>query len=206
MQMTHVALGLTIALLGVTGYLAWEGQVAARGAREELKFVKAHQDANESARPSGSSMVPLPASASITPPPAPPPASGAQPNAELMAGSGALPGGGLTVPKSVTAAEAAGINTNTLTAAQKQVLAAKPMAKVKTVVKDQGFIIIDGGSKQQITKGMKLDIRREGAVLGKVTVTDTVEENEAVADMDLASIPPGVTIEPGDELIQAVSR
>ncbi|MDZ4288915.1 MAG: hypothetical protein U0984_13195 [Prosthecobacter sp.] len=205
--MTHVALALTLALLAVTGYLAWEGQLAAKGARKELEFVKKNQATNEMARPSGKSMVSLPtapATASITPPPLT--ASGVPAGTEVMAGSAALPGGGLTVPKSVIAAEASGVSTNTLTGLQKQVLAAKPVAKVKTVVKDQGFIVLDSGSKQQITKGMKLDIRRDSAVLGKVTVTDAVEETEAVADMDLASIPAGVSIEPGDELIQPVGR
>lgn len=209
MRMTHVALALTVALLAVTGYLAWEGQLAAKGAREELRFVKERENARG---PAGQAMVNLPtrpATASITPPPVPAPASaplGGLPPAEVMAGSGALPGGGLTVPKTVIAAEVAGIATNTLTAMQKQVLAAKPVAKVKTVVKDQGFIVLDSGSKQQIVKGMKLDVRRDSSVLGKVTVTDSVEETEAVADMDLASIPAGVSIEPGDELIQPIGR
>jgi hypothetical protein len=43
-------------------------------------------------------------------------------------------------------------------------------------------------------------------VLAKVRVTETVEENESVADLDLASIPAGVSIEPGDEIIQPVGR
>jgi hypothetical protein len=39
-----------------------------------------------------------------------------------------------------------------------------------------------------------------------VIVTDTIEPNEAVADLDLASIPAGVTLEPGDEIIPPVGR
>ena len=117
-----------------------------------------------------------------------------------------LPGGGLTVPKTVAEAEAKGVNTNTLTPAQKQVMAAVPVAKVKTVVKDQGFIILNAGSKQGITKGQQLEVRRENAILGKLRVSDTIEENEAVADLDLSSIPAGVTIEPGDDVIQPVAR
>jgi hypothetical protein len=220
MQMTHVALTLTIGLLGVTGYLAWEGQQAAKGAREELKFVKERQAAEETAHPSSERSVALPSSATAsvsppvipttpteTPPPTPLPAPNKAPaQEELMAGSGALPGGGLTIPKSVAAAEAAGVNTNTLTAAQKQVLAAKPIAKVTRVVSDQGFVVIDAGSKQGITKGMKLAIRRDSAILGKVAVTDSIDENESVADMDIASVPTGVTIEPGDEIIEAPAK
>lgn len=227
MRMTHFALALTLVLLAITGYLAWEGQVAAQGARKELQFFKEHKEAQETARPSERARVPLPAApapvAATAPAPAPVaaippvaratasitdplPGSGAPAAAAFpeMAGAGSLPGGGLTVPKSVMAAEASGISTNMLTPVQKQVLAAKPVAKVKTVVKDQGFIVIDSGSKQDIKKGMKLDIRRGGAVLGRALVTDSVEESESVADLDIASIPTGVTIEPGDELIAPV--
>jgi hypothetical protein len=117
-----------------------------------------------------------------------------------------LPGGGLTVPKTILAAEAKGINTNTLTPLQKQVMAAKPIAKIKTVVKDQGFVILDAGSKQGLAKGQQLEVRRENGVLGKIRITDTIEENEAVADLDLTSIPAGISIEPGDEVIQPVVR
>jgi hypothetical protein len=213
MRLTHFALALTLVLLAVTAYLAWEGQLAARGAKLELEFVKKNQRAQEDARPTGDTRVALPqapqATTSITPPPVPAPSAAPLPGTAgfpEMAGAGSLPGGGLTVPKSIIAAEAAGITTNTLTPLQKQVLTAPPVAKVKTVVKEQGFIVIDAGLKQQIKKGMKLDIRRAGAVLGKATVTDAVEESEAVADLDIASIPTGVTIEPGDELIQPVGR
>jgi hypothetical protein len=216
MRMTQIALTLTVALLAVTGYLAWEGQQAAKGAREELKFIKSQQAAM-GVDEEGAVIPATRASASITPPapqppaavaasaPVPPPLGGLPTESELMAGSGALPGGGLTVPKAVAEAEAAGINTNTLTPAQKQVFAAKPIAKVKTVVKEQGFIVVEGGSKQGISKGMTLQIRRGAAVLGRATVTDAVEEAEAVADLDFSSIPAGVTIEPGDDLIQPVS-
>lgn len=217
MRLTHFAQALTLILLGITGYLAWEGQQAAKGAREELTFVKKQKGAEQAASPEPSSMIPLPSApaASITPPPAPgtiapPPApvrSALPPeDQEIMAGAGTLPGGGLTVPRSVMEAEAKGISTNTLTPLQQQVLTAKPVAKVKTVVKEQGFVVLDGGAKAGLSKGQKFEIRRGSAVLAKVSVTDAVEENEAVADLDFASIPTGVSIEPGDELIAPVTR
>jgi len=123
-----------------------------------------------------------------------------------MAGAGTLPGGGLTVPKSVIEAESKGISTNTLTPLQKQVLAAQPVGKVKLVVKDQGFVILDIGTKQGVIKGQKFEVRRDNAILGKITVTDAIEEAEAVADLDFTTIPTGVNIEPGDEIIAPVAR
>lgn len=213
MRLTHFAFALTFLLLCITGYLAWEGQEAKRGAMNEVELLKRKQEAREVASPNVSSMMPLPSApaASITPPApgaiaAPSPPSITAPSPPSIAATSSLPGGGLTVPTSIRTAEAKGINTNTLTPLQKQVQDAKPVAKVKTVVKEQGFVIIDAGSKQGIQKGLAFDIRRGDAVLAKVRVTETVEENESVADLDLASIPAGVSIEPGDEIIQPVGR
>ncbi|WP_139373388.1 hypothetical protein [Prosthecobacter debontii] len=211
MRLTQFALALTIILLAITGYLAWEGQQAAKGAREELAFVKKQQAADRAASPEASSLVPLPSvpATSVTPPPEPGTIAKKEADpelAEVMAGAGALPGGGLTVPKSVIQAESQGISTNTLTPMQKQVLAIPAVAKVKTVVKEQGFVVLDAGSKAGLTKGQQLEVRRDSAILGKITVTDSIEETEAVADLDFASIPTGVSIEPGDEVIAPVSR
>ncbi len=205
MRLTHFAFALTFLLLCITGYLAWEGQEAKRGAMNEVALLKKKQEAREVASPNVSSMMPLPSApaASITPPA---PGAIAAPSPPSISAASSLPGGGLTVPASIRTAEAKGINTNTLTPLQKQVQDAKPIAKVKTVVKEQGFVIIDAGSKQGIQKGLAFDIRRGDAVLAKIRVSETVEENESVADFDLASIPAGVSIEPGDEIIQPVGR
>lgn len=207
MRLIHFAQALTLILLGITGYLAWEGQQAARGAKRELEHLKKAQAAEEAAKPVGIAALPsIPAAppATITPPaPGTVAASAAEDAPGLMAGG--LPGGGLTVPKTVVAAEAQGINTNTLTALQQRVLAAKPVAKLKAVVREQGFIVVDAGSKAGLAKGRKFEVRRDGAILARVVIADTVEADEAVADLDLASIPAGVTLEVGDEIIEPVS-
>jgi hypothetical protein len=212
MRLIHFAYILTALLIGATSYLAWEGQQAARGAKEELAFIKKKQATEAYASPTGDSLVPLPGipapATSITPPTPGTLAVTSPVNAPLLTtpATADLPGGGLTVPKTILAAEAKGINTNTLTPLQKQVMAAKPIAKIKTVVKDQGFVILDAGSKQGLKKGQQLEVRRENGVLGKIRITDTIEENESVADLDLTSIPAGISIEPGDEVIQPVVR
>ncbi|GEP41290.1 hypothetical protein [Brevifollis gellanilyticus] len=211
MRLVHFAYILTALLLAATSYLAWEGQQAARGAKEELDFVKKKQAAADSAAPAPESLVavPMPATSSITPPsPGTLAIAPAAPSAPSLSAPTAteLPGGGLTVPKTVVDAEAKGVNTNTLTPAQKQVREAKPIGKVKTIVKDQGFIVLDVGSKQGLAKGQQLEVRRDNSVLGRLRVSDTIEENEAVADLDLSSVPAGVSIEPGDEVIQPTAR
>jgi hypothetical protein len=208
MRLIHFAQALTLILLGITGYLAWEGQQAARGARRELEHFKKTQAAEEAAKPVGmDSLLSAPPAATITPPApgnvASPAAPAEEGGAELL--SGGLPGGGLTVPKTVAAAEAQGINTNTLTSLQQKVLAAKPVAKLKAVVREQGFIVVDAGAKAGLAKGRKFEVRRDSAILARVVIADTVEADEAVADLDLASIPAGVTLEVGDEIIEPVS-
>lgn len=203
MRLIHFAQALTLILLAITGYLAWEGQQAARGAKRELEHLKKTQAAEEASKPLGPQALPaIPPAASITPPAPGALAQTGEP--DLLTGPGSLPGGGLTVPKTVIAAEAQGINTNTLTAAQQQVLAAPAVAKIKTVVKEQGFVILDAGSKKGLAKGQKFHVRRDSAILASIAIADTIEEEEAVADIDLASIPAGVSIEPGDEIIEPV--
>jgi hypothetical protein len=205
MRLIHFAQALTLILLGITGYLAWEGQQAARGAKRELEHLKKAQAAEAAARPVGIAALPSVPPATITPPA--PGTVAAAPATEETSGlmAGGLPGGGLTVPKTVVAAEAQGINTNTLTALQQKVLAAKPVAKLKAVVREQGFIVVDAGSKAGLAKGRKFEVRRDSAILARVVIADTVEADEAVADLDLASIPAGVTLEVGDEIIEPVS-
>ena len=208
MRLTHFALALTVILLAITGYLAWEGQQEIKGLKKERDFERQQRVAEQTANPDPSARVLLPTTpaSSITPPPSPGTIAVEPEPAPLMAGASTLPGGGLTVPKSVIEAEAKGISTNTLTPLQKQVLAAPALARVKTVVREQGFIIIDAGLAQGMAKGQKYEVRRANAVLARVTLTDSIEPNEAVADLDFSSIPTGVTVEPGDELIAPVSR
>ncbi|MES2738682.1 MAG: hypothetical protein V4672_20365 [Verrucomicrobiota bacterium] len=209
MRLTHFALSLTLILLAITSYLAWEGQQEIKGLKREREFDKEQLRAEKTASPDQGSLVPLPSTpaASITPPPAPGTIAAAPtPPAELMAGTSTLPGGGLTVPKTVIEAEAKGISTNTLTSLQKQVIASPAVARVKTVVKDQGFVVLDAGTKQSLAKGQKYEIRRGNSILARITLTDAIEASEAVADLDFASIPAGVEIEPGDEIIAPVAR
>jgi hypothetical protein len=140
---------------------------------------------------------------SISPPP---PTPGTLSNNSGALANGNLPGGGLTVPPAVAAAERQGINTNTLTPVQKQVLSALSLAKVKTVVTEQGFLVLDGGTKKGLRKGQNYQVRRDGGVICRIRISDAVEEEEAVADMELSSIPTGVTVQPGDEIISPVGQ
>ena len=92
-----------------------------------------------------------------------------------------------------------------LTALQKQIIAMPTIAKVKQYEKDAGFVIISAGKSQRVAKGTQFDLRRENAVVGRITIGDTIEEDESVGDLDPRSVPAGVVVEAGDEVIQVVN-
>lgn len=74
-------------------------------------------------------------------------------------------------------------------------------AKVLEAHQDQGFAVINAGKNKQLASGMKFDVRRGDGLVGRVIVSDTIEDTEAVVDIDSTVTLPGVRIEAGDELI-----
>jgi hypothetical protein len=191
MRLSHFALALTIILLAITGYLAWEAQEEAKGARRELELVRKQQAAQESAKPIAPVTV-----ASIPPPPEP-----AVPEVPPLNGSGLMPGAPAVPPAPAPAVSAA-----PLTALQKQLLGMPAVAKVTEVHAEQGFAVISAGKDKQITSGMKFDVRRKDGLVGRVIVGETIEATESVADIDTTAAIPGVSIEAGDELILPVRK
>lgn len=186
MRLSHFALALTIILLAVTGYLAWEAQEEARGARRELDLVRRQQAAKEAAMPVSPTTV-----ASLPPPPVqttPP-----------LGGSGLMPGA--PAPQAVAPPPAA-----PLTALQKQLIGMPAMAKVLEAHNDQGFAVISAGKNKNLERGMKFDVRRGDGLVGRVVVGETVEADTAVVDIDGSVKVPGVQIEAGDELILPVRK
>lgn len=89
---------------------------------------------------------------------------------------------------------------------QKKIVAAKALAKVTHVEMEQGFIAMNAGSKQGITQGQQLEVRRGNAVIARLRVANTVDESESIADFEPSSIPSGITIQKGDEVIRPVSH
>lgn len=210
MRLTQIALALTLILLGATGYLAWQGHQEARGARQQLEFFKSQQQAQANGGPMVSGIVPPPqpgqvAATPVTAPP--PPAVNPVPAAKSAAApSGTLasaPPGPASLPPASPVLPAP--TPPPLTPLQKQIMAMPTIAKVKQFEKDAGFVIISAGKSQRIATGSMFDLRRENAVVGRITVGDTIEDEEAVADLDPKSVPAGVVVQAGDEVIQVVN-
>jgi hypothetical protein len=190
MRLSNYALALTIILLAITGYLAWEAQEEAKGARKELELVRKQQAAHEMAVPSKPVTV-----ADLPPPPVVPP----PPSTPPLAGSNLMPGAPSTFQSPAPAAAP-------LTDLQKQLLGMPAFAKVVESHIDQGFAVISAGKNKQLTNGMKFDVRRGNGLVGRVIVGDTIEAAEAVVDIDTSATLPGVRIEVGDELILPIRK
>ncbi len=191
MRLSHFALALTIILLAITGYLAWEAHEEAKGARKELDLVRRQQSARESAMPIKPTTV-----TSLPPELSAPPLTPAGPP---LAGSAVMPGTPSATLSPVSAAAP-------LTALQKQLLGMPAVAKVIEVQKDQGFAVINAGKDKQLSTGMKFDVRRGDGLVGRVIVGETIDAAESVVDIDITVSLPGVSIEAGDELILPVRK
>ena len=90
-----------------------------------------------------------------------------------------------------------------LTPLQRRVKSSPSLGKVKEYQPDQGFVVLSAGSKQGLKEGVKLDLRRDAAIVGRIKIT-SVEESESVADVEFKSVPEGVTLQQGDEIIGVV--
>ncbi len=215
MRLIQFALGLTLLLLVITVWLAWEGHQEARGMRQRLDMIERNQAAQAQAGamsgsayaglrsmappPIGQAAAESPSPAAISPPPAPPASLGS-----VAGSSPAAAGAGLRLEPSTAASIQPPAAPPPLSALQQKVLAMPAIAKVKEFHKNEGFAIIDAGAAKQITAGMKFDLRRQHFLVGRITVSDSIEDAEAVADVDPQSIPEGLVPQPGDEVIQVL--
>jgi len=90
-----------------------------------------------------------------------------------------------------------------LTPRQRLVLSAPAIGKVTEFQKEYGFLVFNGGASRKIEAGMVFGVRRGNSIIGRVKVT-SVEDASAVADLETQSVPPGVTINVGDDIIQDI--
>jgi hypothetical protein len=206
--MKALSIILTCALLAVMGYLVLDSRSKTKGAENQLELLRKQQSGKTASAGTDSQMAALetqllaeqmkknvptptaPATAAAVVPPVPAPTSPFR--APSATGSTPL------VTAAIHAANAAPMPP---TPRQRLIAAAPKLAEVKQFAKDYGFVEITAGSGSRVEKGMGFAIRRGNAIIGRIKVTD-VENASAVADVDSRSVPPGVIIETGDEVIQ----
>lgn len=204
--MKALAIILTCSLLGVIVWLMIDARSDAKGVRNQLELMRRQQaglggsdatlDAQETRlieeQMKKSVALPVPPSPAVVPAPPPspitlPPTANPSPLSSNPAVSAALQAAAAAPPP--------------MTPRQRQIMGAPPIAEVKEYARDYGFAVITSGAGRKIEKGMGFAIRRGNAIIGRVKVTE-VEDGSAVVDVDPRSIPPGVIIETGDEVIQ----
>jgi|GEM_PF-580945 len=213
MRLFHFAFGLTVGLLFVTAYLAWQGQQEAQGARKELEFMREQQRLQTSA---GAAAGPSMASLSIAPP-APgmvaPAAPTLVPNAQGIyqpagAAVSAAPAPSVVAvqPQAVVPRPDEAPGPPPITPLQRKIMNMPAIAKVKNFVKDQSFVVLDAGSNKSLAAGAMFDLRRGNSIVARIKISDAIEAEESIADVDPKSVPVGVEIVPGDDVIQIVSN
>ena len=210
---------LTGALLGVMGWLVLDSRSDARGARNQLDLLRRQQDASNSTVKADEKeiaalekqLISEQESKHSTPAPASSP--GEIPVPGVAPSSSTAPGISMPAPvlppatvkgstPAVTAAlEAAAMAPPPMTPRQRQIAAAPSLAEVKHYEKEYGFVAITAGTARKIEAGMGFAIRRGNAIIARIKVTE-VENDSAVASVDSSTLPAGVLIEVGDEVIQ----
>jgi len=209
MKLSHIAQVLTLALLIITSYLAWQARDESikAGTKVDLRTRQFREIvAQAAAQQASPNLVP----GLVTPLSAP---SGASPSLPLL--PSASPAASVTVPAptpapamttapagSAPSVPAAPVEAP-LTPLQRRVKDAPSIGTVKEYVAEQGFVTLAAGKKNGIKEGMKFDLRRDASVVGRVTIS-IAEDSEAVADLDPKSVPAGVTVKTGDEIIAVV--
>lgn len=201
--MKPLSIILTIALVGVMAWLVIDSRSQARGAKNQLDLLRRHQDATVTAVQADekelaaleSQLLAEQASRKAAALPAP---GSLAPTSPIPSVPASTIGSSPAVTAALQAAAAAPMP---LTPRQRQIAASPSLAEVKHYEKDYGFVAITAGTARKIEVGMGFAIRRGNAIIGRVKVTE-VEDGSAVASVDSRSVPPGVIIEVGDEVIQ----
>jgi hypothetical protein len=226
MKLTHLANLLTIALLLVTAWLAWEASKEAKLAGDKVDRLTAHQRATEAylpvshddaatkfipspmaqtpaATPSAEPIAPVPPSTPVAAPKPNVPTipAGSEPTAAALAAAGSPKPPTLTPTAPPPAAPSV---PGALTPLQRRVKDAPSMGKVKDFVAEHGFITFQAPADFGLKPGMKFDLRRDAAVVGRITI-DVIEPDAVIANLDPKSVPEGVEVKVGDDIISVMA-
>lgn len=229
--MKYLAIFLTIGLLGVMTWLVLDARGQATRTRNEFELFRRQYNSQPNAdsgftterelqiaelerqllekqAATDAPVPPLNAPVNNTPAPAPAPVPGSLPTPGEPPSAGGL-GGPITLPDFPVAGSQPVPSTipdptappPPLTPRQRQVQAAPAIGKVTDYQSEYGFVVFSGGTAVKVEAGMSFALRRGHSIVGRVTV-NAVEEGSAIADIIPASVPPGVIINLGDDVIQ----
>ncbi len=91
-----------------------------------------------------------------------------------------------------------------LTNLQSLIVAQPAIARVENAnaAANEGFVILDRGLNANLAKGDAFAVRRGTALIGRVTVGDTIEETRCVAEVVAKQLVRGMVLQKGDEIIK----
>lgn len=75
-------------------------------------------------------------------------------------------------------------------------------AVLTSVSQDWGFVVIGAGSITGFSPQSTLLVKRDGRVIGRVRPS-SIEPSQTIAEIDFASLAPGVRLQPGDHVMPA---
>lgn len=205
MKLTHLALIMTLVLVGVTGWLAWDQHSDARGARNQLELLQRQRDggaapgkvadANDlQARENQILLAQMAArqnAASNAQPPMTPSSRGGSgnPAADALSSKGHV---------SAAALEA---TPPALTPRQRLLMSLPAIAKVSESQQQYGFVVITAGANKRLEQGSIFALRRGKAVVGRIKIIE-VNPDGSTADLVKDSVPVGVDVQLGDDVVQ----
>ncbi|RBP45273.1 hypothetical protein DES53_103271 [Roseimicrobium gellanilyticum] len=216
--MKIVAIILTCTLLGFMGWLVLDARSEARGARNQMEMLRREHDGDAATATPRSApniaeqgliadreqqllqdMQRSQGNAGNIPPPVGRPATPPSPGyGAAGTPAGSIPGT-ISLPPGMNPADLT--PPPPATPRQRMIASAPVLAKVTEYQKEFGFVVINAGAKRKLEKDMTFAIRRGSAIIGRIKVTEVSEEG-SVADLPVDTVPSGVTIEVGDEVIQ----
>lgn len=208
MKLTHIAQGLTLLLVIVTVWLAWQANEESKKANAKMDRLTAQATSMGSFNPAtiptgveeGSLLPPVTA-----PPPAPAPV---QPTVAAVPVVAPPPAAEPTAAELARAAQptpapAPALAPGELTPLQKRVKEAPSLGKIQDYVAEHGFVTFQVVSDSGLKPGMQFDLRRDSSVVGRIKI-DIIEGTDVIANVDPKSVPAGVTVQKGDEIISVI--
>lgn len=226
MKLTQFALAAIIVLLAVAGYLTMKSDLDSRLEAQNVindKILARVEDlAKKQAQPAA--VAPAPVAAPVAPPAvsAPVPRAPKDPAAlaALAAASAIPPDAPLAADNDPRMMEDEQKTLNagaeslesldpvpaptgpSLSKVQQQIVSKPAIAKVKEYATKEGMLVLDKGTNVGLKAGDPFSLRRKSAVIGKIRISETIQEDQAVADIVPGSMPVGMEPAAGDEVIQ----
>lgn len=115
--------------------------------------------------------------------------------------AGITPAGSASSPALAQALNAAASSQLPKTPRQRMVAGAPVLAKVTDIQTEFGFVVINAGQTRKLEKDMTFALRRAGFIIGRIKVME-ISADGSVANIVDGSVPPGVALEIGDDVIQ----